>query len=330
MLPQLDSEESFYQSWGAPVVAKYCERGYPKYIDAQGTDGEFNWYCYIQGAQNVACKATKGANSSTPTPTITNFTVDKTQSGPTRYINIQWSSQNATSCTISAVANNATEVFFQLPGQSPAGSMTREEPVYNGTITYRAVCNHQGVVNSSVSTVNLPGASGGSAGGGTVGGGTNYTYTWKEGGFGACTGPCGTNNGIQTQTVTCLRNDGETVLGSYCASSSASPAIERKCTASACGSVKCAGGSDSKKSPDNSNTCYFSWQDTPAGQSAIASAPSGGGILNGVCGSDGEWDSWNLSCPNVVQTVSCQGGGRTVKSADNSNTCIVSYDEKNA
>ena len=91
----------------------------------------------------------------------------------------------------------------------------------------------------------------------------------------------------------------------------------------------CPGGTDNRKSPDNQNTCYFSWSQTQAGQSAIASTPSGGWRLSGTCGSDGAWKNWDLNCPNISTVKTCTGGGRTFASADGSNNCTVSYIQAN-
>lgn len=58
-LTRVDSDSDFYQSWGGPVVLKYCKVGYPHYIDQTGADGEFNWTCDVQYASKTYCKATK-------------------------------------------------------------------------------------------------------------------------------------------------------------------------------------------------------------------------------------------------------------------------------
>ena len=63
-------------------------------------------------------------------------------------------------------------------------------------------------------------------------GGTTPTYTWSTGSWGSCTGSCGTNNGMQYRTVTCVYSNTTTVADSFC--SGAKPSTSQACTASAC------------------------------------------------------------------------------------------------
>lgn len=57
-----------------------------------------------------------------------------------------------------------------------------------------------------------------------------YSYAWVQGGFGACSAPCG--GGTQTQAVTCRRNDGVSVADNLCAG--AKPATSRSCNTQVC------------------------------------------------------------------------------------------------
>ncbi len=59
-MTQVESDSSFYQSWGGPILLKYCKIGYPHYTDQIGTDGSFDWTCDVPGARTTECKATKG------------------------------------------------------------------------------------------------------------------------------------------------------------------------------------------------------------------------------------------------------------------------------
>lgn len=58
-LSKLDSDSAFYQSWGGPILLKYCKVGYPNYTDFAGADGSFNWTCDVNGAPKKECSATK-------------------------------------------------------------------------------------------------------------------------------------------------------------------------------------------------------------------------------------------------------------------------------
>lgn len=60
-----------------------------------------------------------------------------------------------------------------------------------------------------------------------------YTYEWIEGTWGSCSAvQCGTQ-GVRTRTVQCQRNDGVTVLDSYCTETK--PQTTQACSAPACG-----------------------------------------------------------------------------------------------
>lgn len=159
-----------------------------------------------------------------------------------------------------------------------------------------------------------------------------YTYSWSfdASSWSSCAGPCGTNNASQSKSAKCLRNDGLESSTAYCTGTRPADQVS-SCTSNICQSLSCLGWTTTKASPDSSNTCYYSWTTTPAGQSAIASVPSGGGTLNGICGTDGNWSSWILTCPNIASTVvTCAGGWQTFYSLDQSNQCRVSFDQKNA
>lgn len=60
-----------------------------------------------------------------------------------------------------------------------------------------------------------------------------WSYSWSIGGWGSCSKSCGT--GTQTRTVTCKRNDGQTVADSFCTKYvSAKPATSQNCNTQAC------------------------------------------------------------------------------------------------
>jgi hypothetical protein len=58
------------------------------------------------------------------------------------------------------------------------------------------------------------------------------TYSWSTSAWSECSGNCGTDNAIQTRTVTCKDSNATTVSDEYC--TSAKPSLSQSCTASEC------------------------------------------------------------------------------------------------
>lgn len=96
----------------------------------------------------------------------------------------------------------------------------------------------------------------------------------------------------------------------------------------------CSGGSEMIQAPDNSQNCFFSWDQTNAGIRVTTAAQTlrstNGGTGSAVCGTDGVWTAVSYSCPSKEQGV-CPGGiNYVVKSVDNTNTCTFSWNQANA
>lgn len=440
-LTWLDNSSSFYQSWGAPIVKKYCEVGYPTYTDEVGTDGTFNWYCYVQGTTNVPCSANKswssswsviprnehlivalmgapywagtysvtrwqeingsysisdlitnvgnlsckawystnsakdrwndiqftvdGGISNTSTnrtnnftilfnqavginesdlivtcggkmnwqqtviqqkfvikindiqlPTIQSFTIDKTAAAIGENITLGWNSQWANGCTLSAV--NGNNVFFSLPGKPTSWSLTIQAPDFNGIVTYRIACANQAgyspVISKDVK----------------VGNTNSYTYSWSfsKSNWTECSWNCWSWNGKQTITAKCLRSD-SLVSDGMC--SWPTPTESQTCTAptATCTRLSCPKWEMTKTSPDNTNTCSFTWEAITWGNSKSLTLADGSSA-QGYCNIDGTWGAWEVNCKNTTSTVSCAGWGRPFSSADGTNSCYASYEQRNA
>ena len=68
-----------------------------------------------------------------------------------------------------------------------------------------------------------------------------WSYSWNTGNWGSCSASCG--NGTQTRTVTCKRNDGQTVADSLCTKYvGTKPATSQTCNLGACEECKCEDG----------------------------------------------------------------------------------------
>ena len=60
-----------------------------------------------------------------------------------------------------------------------------------------------------------------------------WSYAWNTGSWGTCSASCG--GGTQTRSVTCLRNDGQTVADSLCTKYAGSkPAASQQCNTQSC------------------------------------------------------------------------------------------------
>ena len=60
-----------------------------------------------------------------------------------------------------------------------------------------------------------------------------WSYSWNVGGWNECSAPCG--GGTQTRSVTCLRNDGQTVADSLCTKYvGGKPATSQPCNTQSC------------------------------------------------------------------------------------------------
>ena len=82
---------------------------------------------------------------------------------------------------------------------------------------------------------------------------TPITYSWTHGEWGACEGSCGTDNAVQTRTVTCQASNNQTVADNICTTTK--PTNTQSCTASQCNVAPTANaGSDQTITLGNSVT----------------------------------------------------------------------------
>ena len=92
--------------------------------------------------------------------------------------------------------------------------------------------------------------------------------------------------------------------------------------------TQCSGWSETRTSPDSSQSCDFSWNPANPWENGVVTKKTNGGILDGKCGANGVWERWNISCPNKT-TVTCVGWWRTFSSQDGSNSCTIGYNSAN-
>jgi Thrombospondin type 1 domain len=132
-----------------------------------------------------------------------------------------------------------------------------------------------------------------------------YTYSWVQGGWGACSASCG--GGTQTQTVTCETNTGVAVAETFCAGS-AEPATTQTCNPTACGAG--GGGSGSgvlEVVASTSNglngvpgyaTCNASCLPTSGCYSVAGQACSG---IGSVCAQGSDYGAWGTRTYDVYE-----------------------------